>query len=206
VDKQKRANYVRKELAKLYPEPKPPLNHKDAFTLLVAVALSAQTTDLMVNRVTPELFKVGGSPEKMAKLSSDEILRFIKPTNYSPTKSKNLKKMAEILVSKFKGKVPQTFEDLESLPGVGHKTASVVMSQIFGIPAFPVDTHIHRLAMRWKLSNGKSIVRTEEDLKSLFPDSSWHDVHLQMIFYGREYCTARGCDGKTCPICKKLDT
>jgi endonuclease-3 len=206
VEKQKRAKYAQKTLSSLYPNPKPPLDHHDAFELLVAVMLSAQTTDLMVNKVTPDLFKVAGTPEKMAKLSSEEILSHIRRCNYSPTKSRNLKKLAEKLVADFGGKVPKTFEELESLPGIGHKTASVVMSQMFGLAAFPVDTHIHRLAMRWKLSNGKSVEQTEADLKALFPEKTWHDVHLQMIFYGREYCPARGCDGLSCRICSHLNT
>ena len=206
AERQKRAKIAQKMLIKLYPDPKPPLDHADAFSLLVAVALSAQTTDVMVNQVTPSLFKAAPTPQKMAKLTSEEILSHIKRVNYSPTKAKNLKKMSEKLVADFGGKVPKTFEELESLPGVGHKTASVVMSQMFGLAAFPVDTHIHRLAMRWKLSSGKSVVQTEEDLKTVFPEKTWHDVHLQMIFYGREYCTTRSCDGTTCPICKKLNT
>lgn len=205
IEKTKRAHYVLKKLQALYPNPKPPLDHEDAFTLLVAVALSAQTTDLMVNKVTADLFRVANSPEKMAKLTTDEILFHIRRTNYSPTKAKNLKKMSEILILNFGSVVPKTFEELESLPGVGHKTASVVMTQAFGFPAFPVDTHIHRLAKRWKLSNGKSVVKTEEDLKKLFSENTWHDVHLQMIFYGREHCSARGCKGTTCLICKKLN-
>jgi endonuclease-3 len=168
---------------------------------LVAVALSAQTTDAMVNQVTPNLFAVAPTPEKMATLPVEEILSLIRRCNYSPTKAKNLKKMAEMLVNDFGGRVPKTFEALESLPGVGHKTASVVMSQCFGFPAFPIDTHIHRLAKRWKLSDGKSIEKTEVDLKALFPESSWHDLHLQIIFFGREHCSARNCDGKSCLIC-----
>jgi endonuclease-3 len=205
VERQKRAKIAQKTLIKLYPDPKPPLDHADAFSLLVAVALSAQTTDLMVNQVTPSLFKIAPTPEKMAKLSAAEILSHIRRVNYSPTKAKNLKNLSQKLVSEFNGQVPKTFEALESLPGVGHKTASVVMSQMFGLLAFPVDTHIHRLAMRWKLSSGKSVKETEADLKAVFADKTWHDVHLQMIFYGREYCSARSCDGETCPICKKLN-
>ncbi len=204
-ERQKRAKIAQKILVKLYPEPKPPLDHSDAFSLLVAVALSAQTTDLMVNQVTPSLFKVAPTPQKMAKLTAEEILTHIKRVNYSPTKSRNLKKLAEKLVSDFDGKVPKTFEELESLPGVGHKTASVVMTQMFGLAAFPVDTHIHRLGQRWKLTSGKSVVQTEADLKAVFPEKTWHDLHLQMIFYGREYCSARSCDGTVCPICKKLN-
>jgi endonuclease-3 len=205
VEKQKRSKVIRKKLTALYPHPEPPLHYTDAYTLLVAVALSAQTTDVMVNKVTPGLFALANTPEKMAKLPVDKILEKIKGCNYSPTKAKNLKAMAEKLVDEFHGKVPQTFEELESLPGVGHKTASVVMSQFFGFHAFPVDTHIHRLAKRWGLSNGKSVEQTEHDLKALFPESYWHDLHLQMIYYGREHCTARGgCDGKICPLCSSF--
>jgi endonuclease-3 len=205
ADRQKRAKYVQKTLQALYPDPKPPLDHDDAFTLLVAVMLSAQTTDAMVNQVTPSLFKLAHTPEKMAKLSSDEILTHILRCNYSPTKSRNIQKLSQSIVENFGGKVPKTFEELESLPGIGHKTASVVMSQMFGLPAFPIDTHIHRLAIRWKLSAGKNVEQTEADLKELFPESTWHDVHLQIIFYGREHCSARGCDGKTCKICHHLN-
>ena len=197
---QERANYVLKELSKLYPNPKPPLLHDDAFTLLVSVLLSAQTTDVRVNLVTPALFKKAHTPEKMAKLSAEEILSFIKTCGLAPTKAKNIKRLSELLIERHQGVVPKTFEDLEALPGVGHKTASVVMTQCFGLPAFPVDTHIHRLAKRWKLSNGKNVEKTEEDLKKVFPEKSWHDLHLQFIYYGREHCTARGCEGKTCPI------
>jgi endonuclease-3 len=205
AEKQKRAKYIENELARLYPDPKPPLNHSDSFTLLIAVLLSAQTTDARVNIVTPALFKKAPTPQKMAKLSDEEILSFIKTCGLAPTKAKNIRKLSQILVEKYDGRVPDTFEELEALPGVGHKTASVVMTQCFGHPAFPVDTHIHRLAKRWKLSPGKNVEQVETDLKKLFPESSWHDVHLQIIFYGREYCSARGCDGHTCPICKKLN-
>ena len=205
AEKQKRAKYIEKELARLYPDPKPPLDHSDSFTLLIAVLLSAQTTDARVNIVTPALFKKAPTPQKMAKLSDEEILSFIKTCGLAPTKAKNIRKLSQILVEKKDGRVPDTFEELEALPGVGHKTASVVMTQCFGHPAFPVDTHIHRLAKRWKLSPGKNVEQVEVDLKKLFPESSWHDVHLQIIFYGREYCSARGCDGHTCPICKKLN-
>lgn len=205
ADKQKRAKYIQKTLASLYPEPKPPLDHVNEFTLLVAVLLSAQMTDAGVNKATPGLFKKAPTPELMAKLTVEEILSFIKTVNFAPTKAKNVLKLSQILVEKHHGKVPQTFEELEDLPGVGHKTASVVMTQCFGLPAFPVDTHIHRLAKRWKLSPGKDVAQVETDLKKLFPESSWHDVHLQIIFYGREHCTARGCDGLTCIICKKLN-
>lgn len=180
------------ELEKLYPEVPVPLNHKDAYTLLVAVALSAQTTDKKVNEVTPALFAVADTPEKMAGLDVSEIKELIKEIGLSNQKAKNLKKMSEILAEKFGGKVPQTFAELESLPGVGHKTASVVMSQAFGVPAFPVDTHIHRLMKQWKLTDGKNVVQTEEDAKKIFPKEKWNKLHLQIIFYGREYSPARG--------------
>lgn len=192
MTKKQRAIIVREELEKLYPEVPIPLNHKDAFTLLVAVALSAQTTDKKVNEVTPRLFAVADTPEKMANLEVAEIKELIKEIGLSNQKAKNLKRMAEILVEKHAGIVPQTFEDLEELPGVGHKTASVVMSQSFGFPAFPVDTHIHRLMKLWKLTNGKNVVETEKDAKKIFPESSWNKLHLQIIFYGREYSPARG--------------
>lgn len=192
MTKKQRSIIVREELEKLYPEVPIPLNHKDAFTLLVAVALSAQTTDKKVNEITPRLFAVADTPEKMANLEVAEIKELIKEIGLSNQKAKNLKRMAEILVEKHAGIVPQTFEDLEELPGVGHKTASVVMSQSFGFPAFPVDTHIHRLMKLWKLTNGKNVVETEKDAKKIFPESSWNKLHLQIIFYGREYSPARG--------------
>jgi endonuclease-3 len=205
AEKEKRAKYILKELARLYPDPKPPLDHYDNFSLLIAVLLSAQTTDARVNIVTPALFKKAPTPQKMAKLTPEEILSFIKTCGLAPTKAKNIQKLSEILVEKYDGRVPDTFEELEALPGVGHKTASVVMTQCFGHPAFPVDTHIHRLAKRWKISPGKNVEQVETDLKKLFPISTWHDVHLQIIFYGREHCSARGCDGHTCMICKKIN-
>jgi len=205
MNTQERADYVRKTLAKLYPKPEPPLLHSDPFSLLVAVLLSAQTTDARVNLVTPALFKKASTPQKMAKLTVEDILSFIKTCGLAPTKARNIKRLSEILIEKHHGQVPETFEELEALPGVGHKTASVVMTQCFGHPAFPVDTHIHRLAKRWKLSPGKNVEQVETDLKKLFPQSSWHDIHLQIIFYGREHCTARGCDGHQCMICKKLN-
>ena len=204
-EREKRASYILSTLGTLYPDPEPPLDHASAFQLLVAVALSAQTTDVRVNIVTPALFAKAANPQKMAKLSVSEILKTIKTCGLAPTKAKNLKRMAELLVERHGGEVPNTFEELEALPGVGHKTASVVMSQIFKIPAFPVDTHIHRLAQRWKLSNGKSVVKTEEDLKASFAESTWNSLHLQIIFYGREHCTARGCDGYSCMICEQLN-
>lgn len=192
MTKKQRAQIVMDELEKLYPEVPIPLHHKDAFTLLVAVALSAQTTDKKVNEVTPKLFAVADTPEKMAKLEVPQIKEMIKEIGLANQKAKNLKKMSEILVEKFNGKVPQTFEELESLPGVGHKTASVVMSQAFGFPAFPVDTHIHRLMKKWKLTEGKNVVQTEEDAKKIFPKDRWNKLHLQIIYYGREYSPARG--------------
>lgn len=180
------------ELEKIYPEVSVPLDHKDPYTLLVAVALSAQTTDMKVNEVTPKLFAVADTPEKMAKLEVSEIKELIKEIGLSNSKAKNLKGMAEVLVEKHNSVVPQTFHELEELPGVGHKTASVVMSQAFGHPGFPVDTHIHRLMKQWKLTNGKNVEETEKDAKRLFPISSWNKLHLQIIFYGREYSPARG--------------
>lgn len=192
MTKKQRAQIVMTELEKLYPEVPIPLDHTDAFTLLVAVALSAQTTDKKVNEITPKLFEVAGDPFKMAALEEDEIKFLIKEIGLSNTKAKNLKKMAEMLIEKHKGIVPQTFEELEALPGVGHKTASVVMSQAFGVPAFPVDTHIHRLMKQWKLTEGKNVVETERDAKKIFPKAAWNRLHLQIIFYGREYSPARG--------------
>ena len=205
-EKKKRGRYIQKLLARLYPNPKPPLDHDDPFTLLIAVLLSAQTTDARVNLVTPALFKRAHTPKEMAKLSVDEILSYIRTCGLAPTKAKNIRKLSEILVEKYGSKVPRTFEELEALPGVGHKTASVVMSQAFGVPAFPVDTHIHRLAKRWKLSSGKDVKTTEEDLKKIFPESAWNPLHLQIIFYGREHCTARGCDGFECKLCHHLNS
>ena len=181
-----------------------PLDHKDPFTLLVAVLLSAQCTDKKVNEVTPALFTAGPNPEAMAALPEETILGFIRQLGLAKTKAKHVKRLAELLLERHQGAVPNTFEELEQLPGVGHKTASVVMSQAFGVPAFAIDTHIHRLAQRWGLSSGISVARTECDLKRLFPKSSWNKLHLQIIFYGREYCTARGCDGRVCPLCREL--
>lgn len=202
--KKERAALVQRRLDELYPETPIPLDHSDAFTLLVAVLLSAQCTDKKVNEVTPELFRVAGTPEKMAALGQEQILEIIRPLGLSKQKAKSLDGLSKILIEKHAGQVPQTFEQLEALPGVGHKTASVVMAQAFGIPAFPVDTHIHRLAQRWGLSNGKNVVQTETDLKKLFPRDSWNKLHLQIIFYGREFCTARGCDGTRCDLCREL--
>ncbi|GAB0154867.1 endonuclease III [Chryseobacterium sp. Alg-005] len=192
MTKKQRAELIQAELEKLYPEVPIPLDHVDAYTLMVAVALSAQTTDKKVNQVTPKLFEVAGTPEKMAQLEVEEIRELIKEIGLSNTKAKNLKRMAELLLERHNGVVPQTYEELEALPGVGHKTASVVMSQGFGYPAFPVDTHIHRLMTQWQLTSGKNVVETEKDAKKIFPESVWNKLHLQIIFYGREYSPARG--------------
>ena len=204
MTKQERADYVGKELAKLYPTTPIPLDHTDAFTLLVAVVLSAQCTDKKVNEITPALFAEAGTPVKMAAMTEARVLTLIRQLGLAPQKSKALVGLGKMLMAKHAGQVPRTFEELEELPGVGHKTASVVMAQAFGVPAFPVDTHIHRLAKRWKLSPGKSVEQVEKDLKRLFPEDSWNQLHLRIIFYGREHCTARGCDGKTCGICSAL--
>ena len=202
MKKSERANIVKKLLDKKYPQTPIPLDHKDNFSLLIAVLLSAQCTDERVNQITPKLFAKASTPESMNKLTRDQIYKIIKPCGLGPQKSKAIKNLSNILVNKFNSKVPNNFNDLELLPGVGHKTASVVMSQGFGIPAFAVDTHIHRLAQRWGLTNGKNVKRTEEDLKKLFPESSWNKLHLQIIFWGREYCQARECYGIKCDICK----
>ncbi|MGV3483091.1 MAG: endonuclease III domain-containing protein [Planctomycetaceae bacterium] len=204
MNKKERAAYVARTLGELYSSPPIPLDHSDAFTLLVAVVLSAQCTDKKVNEITPALFAVAGTPAKMAALQPDQILEIIRPLGLAPQKSIALHGLARQLLERFDGKVPQTFEELESLPGVGHKTASVVMSQMFGHAAFPVDTHIHRLAQRWGLSQGKNVAQTEADLKRLFPPAIWRDLHLQIIYYGREHCTARGCDGTVCSMCRAL--
>ena len=200
--KQERVDYIREMLAALYPDPPVPLDHSNPFTLLVAVLLSAQCTDERVNKVTPALFKLADNAADMAALPVATILEIIRPCGLSPQKSKAIKRLSEILVADYDGEVPEDMAALETLPGVGHKTASVVMAQAFGVPAFPVDTHIHRLAQRWGLSSGKNVVQTEKDLKRLFPEACWNDLHLQIIFYGREYCTARGCDGTVCEICR----
>ncbi|MDF2933694.1 MAG: endonuclease [Chryseobacterium sp.] len=192
MTKKQRADLIQVELEKLYPTVPIPLEHTDPFTLMVAVALSAQTTDKKVNQVTPELFAVAGTPQKMAKLEEFQIKELIKEIGLSNTKAKNLKRMAELLLERHNGIVPQTYEELEALPGVGHKTASVVMSQGFGFPAFPVDTHIHRLMTQWKLTSGKNVVETEKDAKNLWKEEVWNKLHLQIIFYGREYSPARG--------------
>ena len=190
-------------LEKLYPETPIPLNHKDTYTLLIAVLLSAQCTDERVNKITPLLFAKADNPFDMVKLSVEEIKAIIRPCGLSPRKSKAIHELSKIIIEKHQGIVPNSFEYLEELPGVGHKTASVVMAQAFGIPAFPVDTHIHRLAYRWKLSNGKNVDQTEKDLKHLYPKELWNKLHLQIIFFGREYCPARSHKPETCPICKK---
>jgi endonuclease-3 len=190
-------------LEELYPETPVPLDHKDSYTLLIAVLLSAQCTDARVNKVTPILFSKADSPFQMIKLTVDEIRAIIRPCGLSPKKSKAIFDLSHILINKYNGEVPQSFEALEELPGVGHKTASVVMAQAFGVPAFPVDTHIHRLGYRWGLTNGKNVVQTEKDFKRLTPKHLWNKLHLQIIFYGREYCQARGHDIPNCPICSK---
>ena len=202
--KKERAQLVLERLNERYPETPVPLDHSDPFTLLIAVLLSAQCTDKKVNEVTPALFAAGPNPVAMAQLEEAEILEHIRQLGLAKTKAKNVRRLAQLLLDRHNGEVPQSFEALEALPGVGHKTASVVMSQAFGVPAFPVDTHIHRLAQRWGLSSGENVQKTERDLKNLFPRDSWNRLHLQIIFYGREFCTARGCDGRICPLCQEL--
>lgn len=207
LDKMKlyeRAAFVEKELARLYPNPAIPLDHKDSYTLLIAVLLSAQCTDARVNLITPALFQLASDPATMNKLSVDQINLIVRPCGLAPRKAKAIHQLSGILIKKYNGEVPSTFEELEELPGVGHKTASVVMAQAFGFQAFPVDTHIHRLAQRWKLTNGKNVTQTEKDLKRHFPKERWNELHLQIIYYGREYCSARSCFGLECPICKIL--
>jgi len=199
--KQERVNYIAAELERLYPNPPIPLDHVDTYTLLVAVLLSAQCTDERVNQITPKLWQLADNCYDMAKQTVDDIRAIIRPCGLSPQKSKAIQKLSEILVQQHNGEVPGDMEELEKLPGVGHKTASVVMAQAFGEASFPVDTHIHRLAQRWGLTNGKNVTQTEKDLKRLFPVEIWNDLHLQIIYYGREYCSARGCDGRVCPIC-----
>jgi endonuclease-3 len=201
MKRRERAAKIGEILDRLYPAPPIPLAHRDPFTLLVAVLMSAQTTDAQVNKVTPALFAKASTPQAMAKLSSDEILDAIRTCGLAPSKAKNIQRLATMLVEEHGGEVPRDMEALEKLPGVGHKTASVVMSQAFGEPAFAVDTHIHRLAERWRLSNGKSVEQTERDLKKVFPPEEWSRRHLQMIYFGREYCPARGHDAAACPIC-----
>ena len=205
MNKEERFIYVSKELQKLYPKTPIPLDHDSIYTLLVAVLLSAQCTDIRVNQVTPALFSLADNPFDMALVGIDEIREIIKPCGLSPKKSRAISELSKILCEDYEGKVPESFEALEALPGVGHKTASVVMSQGFNHPAFPVDTHIHRLAQRWRLSKGKNVTQTEKDLKKGFPIEDWNKLHLQIIFYGREFCTARGCDGRVCKICSVVN-
>ena len=205
MNKEERFIYVSKELQKLYPKTPIPLDHDSIYTLLVAVLLSAQCTDIRVNQVTPTLFSLADNPFDMALVDIDEIREIIKPCGLSPKKSRAISELSKILCEEYEGKVPESFEALEALPGVGHKTASVVMSQGFNHPAFPVDTHIHRLAQRWRLSKGKNVTQTEKDLKKGFPIEDWNKLHLQIIFYGREFCTARGCDGRVCKICSVVN-
>jgi endonuclease-3 len=204
MTKKERATVVINTLKELYPSIPVPLDHKDPYTLLIAVLLSAQCTDVRVNQITPILFAKADNPYDMVKLSVEEIKEIIRPCGLSPMKSKGIHGLSKILIEKHSGQVPKSFEFLEELPAVGHKTASVVMSQAFGVPAFPVDTHIHRLAVRWKLSNGKNVEQTEKDLKRLTPRELWNKIHLQSIFYGREYCPARGHVVENCPICKAI--
>ena len=199
--KQERVAFILKELQARYPNPPIPLDHKDPYTLLVAVLLSAQCTDERVNKITPGLWALADNPFDMAKVPVADIKEVIRPCGLSPQKSKAISVLSGMLVEQFNGEVPVDMAALETLPGVGHKTASVVMSQSFGVPAFAVDTHIHRLAQRWGLTNGRNVVQTEKDLKRLFPEESWNSLHLQIIYYGREFCSARGCDGTVCPIC-----
>ena len=205
MNKEERFIYINKELEKLYPETPIPLDHHSTYTLLVAVLLSAQCTDVRVNQVTPELFSLADNPFDMALIKPSKIRKIIKPCGLSPKKSKAISELSKILCKEYKGEVPESFEALEALPGVGHKTASVVMSQGFNHPAFPVDTHIHRLAQRWRLSKGKNVKQTEKDLKRGFPIDDWNRLHLRIIYYGREHCTARGCDGRICFICSEIN-
>lgn len=204
MNRQERADYIATRLNELYPNPPVPLDHLDPYTFLIAVLLSAQCTDKMVNRVTPQLWKLADNPFDMSKKSQTAIQEIIRPCGLSPQKSKAILELSKILVRDHAGQVPNDFEVLQTLPGVGRKTASVVISQAFGESAFPVDTHIHRLAQRWKLTNGKNVLQTEMDLRKLFPKEKWNPLHLQIIFYGREHCTARGCDGTVCEICATL--
>ncbi len=201
MKRKEKAERIQTMLEKLYPETPVPLDHETPFQLLIAVLMSAQTTDLKVNQVTPELFKQGPTPEKMAMLEVSEIQSLIREVGLAPTKAKNIRRLSELLIERHQGSIPNTFEELEALPGVGHKTAGVVLAQAFGIPAFPIDTHIHRLAARWGLSNGKNVDKTEKDLKAIFPKEAWNSLHLQIIFFGREYCPARYHDLTQCPIC-----
>ena len=201
MKRKEKAKRIQAMLEELYPETPVPLDHETPFQLLIAVLMSAQTTDLKVNQVTPELFKHGPTPQKMARLEVSQIQSMIREVGLAPTKAKNIRRLSELLLERHQGEIPNTFEELEALPGVGHKTAGVVLAQAFGIPAFPVDTHIHRLAARWGLSNGKNVDQTEKDLKAVFPKNAWNALHLQIIFFGREYCPARYHDLSQCPIC-----
>ena len=204
MKKVERVKLIIKRLEEIYPETPIPLDHQNDFTLLVAVVLSAQSTDKKVNELTQDLFKIAPSAEEMYRLGEQNIYNYIKQLGLAKTKAKNTYNLSKIINEKYNNKIPSSFIELESLPGVGHKTASVVMSQVFGVPAFPVDTHIHRLAQRWGLTSGKNVLQTEEDLKKLFPKHLWNKLHLQIIFYGREYCSARGCNGTICKLCKEL--
>ena len=204
MKRNERVKIIIKRLEEIYPQTPIPLNHQNGFTLLVAVVLSAQTTDKKVNELTKKLFKIAPSAEEMYQLGQPKIYNHIKQLGLAKTKAKNTYNLSKIIYQKFNNIVPNSFEELESLPGVGHKTASVVMSQLFGVPAFPVDTHIHRLSQRWGLTSGKNVIQTEKDLKRLFPINLWNKLHLQIIFYGREYCSARGCNGTKCRLCKEL--
>jgi endonuclease-3 len=199
-----RAAYIDRRLAELYPETPVPLRHHDAYTLLIAVLLSAQCTDKRVNEITPRLFALADTPGKMAALPVETIREIIRPCGLSPRKAQAISELSRIMIEQHGGQVPRTFLELEALPGVGHKTASVVMAQAFGEPAFPVDTHIHRLAQRWKLTSGRNVEQTEQDLKKLFPRTHWNQLHLRIIFYGREHCTAYSCDGMSCEICREM--
>ncbi len=202
--KAERVQYIIETLESHYPETPIPLDHRDPYTLLIAVLLSAQCTDERVNQITPALFELADHPGAMAQVAVSEIKAIIRPCGLSPRKSVAISELSKILIEQHGGEVPEDFAQLEALPGVGHKTASVVMAQAFGVPAFPVDTHIHRLAQRWKLTSGKNVTETERDLKKLFPSALWNKLHLQIIFYGREFCSARGCDGTVCPMCREM--
>lgn len=204
MTRQERARIVAKRLAELYPDPAVPLDHRDPFTLLVAVLLSAQCTDVRVNKITPHLFALADNPADMARLPVSRIEEIVSPCGLGPQKAKAISGLSKLLAERHGGRVPQDLDELEALPGVGHKTAQVVMAQAFGVPSFPVDTHIHRLAQRWGLTRGKSVTQTERDLKKLFPRESWNRLHLRIIYYGREHCTARGCDGTDCELCRAL--
>lgn len=203
MTKAERATFIQHRLAQLYPAPPVPLDHTSPYTLLVAVLLSAQCTDVRVNLVTPHLWKLAKTPAEMAEVPLAEIERIVKPCGLGPQKAKAIKELSRLLVEHHGGEVPASLEELEKLPGVGHKTAQVVMAQAFGVPSFPVDTHIHRLAQRWKLTDGKSVTQTERDLKRLFPKEAWNALHLQIIYFGREHCSARSCDGTSCEICRE---